>query len=101
MLTGKSPARTGHENNLREEFGVDAATSLLPARLKVLGSHPSVHNFVRMLARRLHGHLAKTPQGIICLNQSTAQEQSPPPESKTAGAASRQGFSRGLNSASR
>lgn len=39
MLTGKTPARTGHENNLREEFGVDAATSLLPARLKVLGYH--------------------------------------------------------------
>lgn len=39
MLTGKSPARTGHENNLRDGFGVDAATSLLPARLKTLGYH--------------------------------------------------------------
>jgi arylsulfatase A-like enzyme len=39
MLTGKFPARTGHENNLRAGFGVDTATSLLPARLKALGYH--------------------------------------------------------------
>ncbi len=39
MLTGKSPARTGHENNLRDGFGVDAGTALLPARLKALGYH--------------------------------------------------------------
>ena len=39
MMTGKTPARTGHENNLRDGFGVDAATTLLPARLKALGYH--------------------------------------------------------------
>jgi arylsulfatase A-like enzyme len=39
ILTGKTPARTGHENNLRDGFGVDAGTRLLPARLKSLGYH--------------------------------------------------------------
>jgi len=39
MMTGKTPARTGHENNMRDGFGVEATTSLLPARLKALGYH--------------------------------------------------------------
>jgi arylsulfatase A-like enzyme len=39
MLTGKAPARTGHENNLRDGFGVDAGTPLLPVRLKAIGYH--------------------------------------------------------------
>src|SRR6516225_5031147 len=34
ILTGKTPARIGHENNLNGEGGLDLATDLLPARLK-------------------------------------------------------------------
>jgi arylsulfatase A-like enzyme len=37
ILTGKTPARIGHENNLNGEGGLDLATDLLPARLKQAG----------------------------------------------------------------
>jgi len=40
MLKGKTPARTGHENNLGgDKGGVDVTTELLPARLKKQGYH--------------------------------------------------------------
>ena len=39
MMSGKTPARIGHENNISGEGGIDPATSLLPARLKALGYH--------------------------------------------------------------
>jgi len=40
LLTGKSPARIGHENNLGgDKGGVDTASELMPARLKACGYH--------------------------------------------------------------
>ncbi len=35
----QAPARIGHENNMQPTFGIDAATTLLPVRLKELGYH--------------------------------------------------------------
>jgi len=39
ILSGKTPARIGHENNLESVGGIDTATVLLPARLKEAGYH--------------------------------------------------------------
>jgi len=40
ILSGKTPARIGHENNLSaREKGIDTGTVLLPARLKEVGYH--------------------------------------------------------------
>jgi arylsulfatase A-like enzyme len=39
ILSGKTPARIGHENNLEGTGGIDTATELLPARLKATGYH--------------------------------------------------------------
>ncbi|MCX7046350.1 MAG: sulfatase-like hydrolase/transferase [Candidatus Sumerlaeota bacterium] len=35
ILSGKTPARIGHENNLEAAGGIDTATVLLPALLKI------------------------------------------------------------------
>jgi arylsulfatase A-like enzyme len=39
ILSGKTPARIGHENNLEAGGGIDTATVLLPARPKAAGYH--------------------------------------------------------------
>ena len=40
ILSGKTPARIGHENNLSgEQGGIDTGTELLPARLRAAGYH--------------------------------------------------------------
>ena len=39
ILSGKTPARIGHEYNLEGTGGIDTATVLLPARLKAAGYH--------------------------------------------------------------
>ena len=39
ILSGKTPVRIGHENNLESVGGIDTATVLLPARLHAAGYH--------------------------------------------------------------